>query len=80
MNSKHLKRVLSEFEEILFTLSKENDVTYQKAEEKAKEYISEFSIKKNLPLEERSFLFNNCVDMIQDWFPDTTLAINFMNF
>ena len=80
MNSKHLKRVLTDFEEILLKLSEDSNACYAVADQKAKEYISEFSKKKNLNNDERNFLLENCIDMIQDWFPDTSNIFSFANF
>lgn len=79
MKSKHTKRVLSEFEEILFQYSASIDMNYDEAVNKAAEYVNTFCEKKNIHAEEQKFLFESCLEIVQDWFPnvDGSFVIDF---
>ena len=75
--SKHLKRVQSEFETILLNLSYDSSANYARACEKASEYVNEYSSKKTLTQSEQEAIFDYCIEMIYDWFPDTSMSITF---
>ncbi len=79
MKSKYIKRVVSEFEHILFELSSSANVGYNEAHKQASDYVSEFCAKKNIHAEEQRFLLDSCIEVIQDWFPnvDDSFVIDF---
>lgn len=75
--SKHLKRVQSEFESILLDLSYDSSATYKKALEQASKYVDDYAKKKSLTQSEQQAVLEYCVDMINDWFPDTSMSFVF---
>lgn len=75
--NKHLKRVQSEFESILLNLSYDNNASHDLAISQASSYLKDYATKKNLTTQEQESLYDFCMDMIDDWFPDTTFVLSF---
>jgi hypothetical protein len=70
--SKYYNRVHSEFESILFNLSKNRKTNYTDALNQAHEYVNKFCSKKNISESEKNEIIDYCVEMISDWFPDVS--------
>lgn len=70
--SKYTKRVQSDFEKILTDLSNDSSTSFQDALCVAKNYTKDLSGKKSLSEEEQSEVLEECIDMINDWFPDVS--------
>lgn len=70
--NKYFNKIHSEFEDILLELSKSPMTSYADAYASAEQYSKEFSRKKSLTREEYRVVFDLCLEMVQDWFPDTS--------
>ena len=68
-------RIISEFEDILLKMSKNDSVTYNDAYLQAVKYANEFSTKKKLSADDESKVFDLCLDLVVDWFPDTASVL-----
>jgi hypothetical protein len=70
--SKYEKRIQSEFEDILLLKLINISTTYQDAYNSAEKYAKEFSNQRKLNKDEYKFILEYCVDMAEQWFPDTS--------
>lgn len=71
--SVNYNRVNSEFEAILLSLSKNKKATHRDAVARAEEYASALCQKKKFSKNEREEIFEYCLTMIADWYPDTSI-------
>jgi hypothetical protein len=65
---KYTKRIQADFEKILVQL--DPSTTYQIAFKKAEEFAKEFVSKRKLNSSEYKDILDECIDMIDDWFPE----------
>jgi len=77
--NKFTNRVTSEFEDILLILSKNINTTHSEALAAAKKYSEDFCKKKRLSSNDQEEIYNFCVELVLDWFPDTN-SINYASF
>ena len=68
---KYLKRIQTDFEKILSEL--DPSTTYQTAFKKAEEFCKDFARKKSLNGNDYREILDECIDLIDDWFPDISL-------
>jgi hypothetical protein len=66
-------RVNSEFETILLGLSKNRKTTHRDAVAQAEEYTNSLCQKKKYSKNEKEEIFEYCLAMIADWYPDTSI-------
>jgi len=69
---KYMNRVQSEFEAILLKLSENSSTAYDDAYKSAEKYVEKFFQKKKLNESEKAEIFDLCIDLVNDWFPDTS--------
>lgn len=67
---KYLRKINSEFEDILMSLSSDPKTDFKIAYDSAVKYSQAFAEKKSLSKEEYQEILQMCCDIIQDWFPD----------
>lgn len=67
---KYLRKINSEFEDILIALSSDPKTDYKTAFASAVKYSQAFAEKKSLSNEEYQEILQMCCDIIQDWYPD----------
>jgi hypothetical protein len=74
---KYQNRIISEFEDILMSLSKNSSTSYNDAIQYAVKYSYEFSNKKKLNSEDSNDVLELCKELVQDWFPDISNSLVF---
>lgn len=67
---KYLRKINSEFEDILIDLSSDPKTDYKIAYHAAVKYSQCFAEKKSLSHEDYQEILQMCCDIIQDWYPD----------
>lgn len=79
--NKYYNRVVHEFEDVLCELSENYSTTYTDALKAAEQYVQGLNDKKKFSESEKTEVLNICLELIADWFPDTSnieeLHINF---
>jgi hypothetical protein len=77
--NKFTNRIITEFEDVLLKLSKNINTTYDEAIKEAEKYSEEFSKRKNLSSADAEDVYILCVELVGNWFPDTT-NLNYASF
>ena len=77
--NKYTNRIQSEFENILLELSKNINTSYEDAINEAKKYCEDFTKKKNLTDKDCDDIYDLCLELVGEWFPDTS-TLNYANF
>lgn len=67
---KYSKRVYTDFEQILFQLSKNVSTEYDEALKYARKFTDDFAQKKKLNQEEKEEVMMICQELVQEWFPN----------
>lgn len=76
----YINKVKSEFEENLLNLSKNPSANYWDARKQAEQYTKDFVKRKSLGKDDYRSILDICLDIIQDWFPDTSVQESQITF